>query len=108
MNKSKNRIALAVSIACIALLVGVVVILFLTMDNTDVTPDAPVSPSYENQITYEEYNSLSGEEQEAYFNTFPSIESFFEWYNAARDEYEKNNPTIEIGDDTIDIGNFGK
>ena len=50
----------------------------------------------------------SGEEQEAYFNTFPSIELFFEWYNSARDEYEKNNPTIEIGDDTIDIGNFGK
>ena len=108
MNKSKNRIALAVSVAFIALLAGAVVILFLTMDNTDATPDAPVAPSYENQITYEEYNSLSGEAQEAYFNTFPTIESFFEWYNAARAEYEKNNPAIEIGDDTIDIGNFGK
>ena len=108
MNKSKNRTALLASIAAIALIVGVVVVLILTMDNTDVTPDAPLVPSYENQITYEEYNSLSGEEQEAYFNTFPTIESFFEWYNSARDEYEKNNPAIEIGDDTIDIGNFGK
>ena len=108
MNKSQNRIVLAVSIAVIALIVALTVVLVLTLYNSDDGNETPSVPSYENQITYEEYNALSGEEQEAYFNTFPSVESFFEWYNAAREEYEKNNTAIEIGDGTIDIGNFGK
>ena len=63
------------------------------------------TPSFIGFITYEEYNAMSAEKQHEYFNSFESVEKFFEWYNSAKSEYEKNNPSIEIGSDgSIDLG----
>ena len=55
---------------------------------------------------YEWFNALSGEEQEAYMETFDSIAAFFDWYNAAKAEYEALYPSIDIGDANIDIGDI--
>ena len=40
-------------------------------------------------MTYEEYMALDGKEQEEYMKSFSSVEAFFDWYNAAKDTYEK-------------------
>lgn len=54
------------------------------------------APTY---ILYEQYQVLSGEEQLAYFQSFPSPEDFFIWYNAALADYADRNPDVEIGPD---------
>ena len=47
-------------------------------------------------LTFAEYLAMSEDEQVAFFNTFSSIDAFKEWYNAAKDEYDKNstNPGV--------------
>ena len=54
-------------------------------------------------MTYEEYMALDGKEQEEYMKSFSSIDAFFDWYNDAKDTYEKENPSIEVGDGPIDM-----
>ena len=46
-------------------------------------------------MTFEAYNALTGAEQRAYMDTFPSIEAFFDWYNEAKAAYESTRDTIE-------------
>ncbi len=55
---------------------------------------------------FEWYNALSGEEQMAYMESFDSLAAFFDWYNAAKDEYEQLHPSIEIGNGEIDLGDL--
>ena len=72
-----------------------------------VTPDnsgSETKPAPDISVTYEQYQAMSGDEQYAYFNTFGSVEDFFAWYNAAKATYEKENPSIEIGGGSIDLG----
>lgn len=57
----------------------------------------------EGKMTYEEYMVLDGSEQEKYMKTFPDVADFFDWYNAAKDKYEAENPSIEVGDEPIDM-----
>ena len=60
------------------------------------------------RLTYEQYNALSAEEQEEYFNSFDTIDDFFAWYNQAKQEYEDSQEYIEIGDGSdITIGEPG-
>lgn len=49
--------------------------------------------------TYEYYISRSGEEQMAYYRTFPSMAEFNKWYNAAKAEYDRKHPKETIGPD---------
>lgn len=60
------------------------------------TPDSAVT-------SYEAYNAMSPDEQLAFYNTFESMEDFVAWYNAAKAEYDAQNPDIEIGDGNIDM-----
>ena len=50
-------------------------------------------------MSYEAYQAMSAEEQEAHFNSFASPADFFAWYNAAKDKFLAENPGIEIGPD---------
>ena len=89
MNKLKK---ILIALAALILLVGIVVSLELIL-------------SSRHQLTYEEYNALSAEEQEAYFNSFDTIEDFFAWYNKAKAEYEASQDYTEIGGDgNLNIG----
>jgi len=54
--------------------------------------------------TYEWYTNLTAEEQTAYRATFESTEEFFVWYNAAKEAYKAQNPGVDIGNGTIDLG----
>lgn len=63
----------------------------------------PTNPSVQ-MTDYEWYNSLSGEEQMAFMESFDSVPAFFDWYNNAKAEHEALHPDIEIGDGVIDLG----
>lgn len=57
------------------------------------------------EMTYEEYIALDGTAQKEYMESFSDVAAFFDWLNAAKEKYEKENPSIEIGgDETIDLG----
>ena len=67
-----------------------------------------VPPTISGASDYEWYNSLSGDAQMAFFQEFESIEDFVAWYNAAKDEYDRLHPPIEVGSGKIDLGELGK
>ena len=79
-----------------------------TTDPTESTDSTePTQPSEGSKITvYEWYESLSPEDQMAYYETFESMEAFVKWYNAAKAEYDKLHPPIESGDGNIDFGDI--
>lgn len=52
---------------------------------------------------YEKFHALSPAEQQEFVESFASIDAFFEWYNAAQEEYERNNPSIDVGSGPIDL-----
>ncbi len=71
-----------------------------TNDTLDEVPETEV-PTVPEPLAYDEYMVLSADEQEAYFNSFPSVEAFFVWFNAAKEKYQAEHPGIEIGPDGI-------
>ena len=58
------------------------------------TPESPNTT-----LTYEQFTAMTGAEQRAFQSSFATIDDFFAWYNAAKETYEKENPSIEIGGD---------
>ena len=81
---------------------------------TPTTPSAPdpsvpettePAPTPGGRLTYEEYMALSAAEQTAYRESFESTKAFFDWYNAARAEYDAKDPPIDV-DGSIDMGDL--
>lgn len=54
-------------------------------------------------MDYKTFQAMTGAEQRAFQDTFESLDAFFEWYNAAKETYEKENPPIDVGDGVIDM-----
>jgi len=75
---------------------------------TDTTnkADTPVNIPKPADVSYEKYHAMKAEDQQAFFDSFDSIEGFFDWYKAAKAKYEKDNPDQEIGDGPIDLGDL--
>ena len=71
---------------------------------SDATETTAPSEDTTELTDFEKYHSMSGQEQQAFINSFESIEDFFTWYNAAKAEYEAQNPGINVGDGDIDLG----
>lgn len=67
--------------------------------STEPVEDMPV------QLRFEEYLAMTGEEQYAYAQTFPSMMDYVNWYNAARAEYDQNE-AIEITG-PVDLDDLG-
>lgn len=57
-------------------------------------------------VSYEEYNNMTPAEQVAYYNQFPSMEAFVQWYNEAKAEYDREHGAIDVGDGDIDLGDI--
>ena len=58
---------------------------------------------------YTSYMDMSADQQMAYIESFDSIDAFMAWFNAAKEEYNKNDGAIEIGSGEIDLeALFGK
>ena len=79
-----------------------------TEDITSETQEPTENPAdtVVNMTQYEWYHSLSGEQQMAYMETFDNMQAFFDWYNAAKEEHEKEKPGIDIGSGNIDMGDI--
>jgi len=58
------------------------------------------------QTEYGKYLAMSPEEQQEYFETFDSIDAYFDWLNKAKAEYEKVLNATELKDGTVDIGDL--
>ena len=55
---------------------------------------------------YEKYQAMSGEEQQAFFESFDDPAAFFAWLNNARAEFEAMYPGIDVGDGEIDLNDY--
>ena len=72
-------------------------------------PDTVPDEFDASQYTYEDYINMTPDEQTEFIKNFTSLGKFIEWYNEAKAEHDNNNGNIDIGDDTIDLGDiFGK
>ena len=59
-------------------------------------------------MDYETFQAMTPAEQQEFQASFPSIADFFAWYNAAKEQYEQENPPIEIGGNgQVDMGQLG-
>ncbi len=64
---------------------------------------APEEPAMQGASEFERYNAMSGAEQQAFMESFETVEAFFEWYIDAKEAYEASRGDIEIsGDEIID------
>ncbi len=63
-------------------------------------------PTPNGSTEYEKYQAMSGAEQQAFFESFDDPAAFFEWLNAARDEYNALYPAVEIGNGEIDLNDY--
>ena len=48
---------------------------------------------------------MSGDEKKKYMYSFPSIEAYFDWYNAAKAKYDEENAGIEI-EGSVNLGDY--
>lgn len=105
MNKNKVVILTISITVAVAILTGTLCALLLGGDDNPFTGTEPVTTAPQwGILTYEEYNALSAEEQESYFNSFATTEEFFDWYNLAKQEYEDAQDRVEIdGDGDLDV-----
>lgn len=55
------------------------------------------------KLDYATYKAMKPSEQQAYMESFNDMDAFFDWYNAAKDKYEKENPSIEIDGGIVDL-----
>lgn len=70
---------------------------------TTPSPAIPVG-----SLTYTEFWDLTPEQQQAYQASFESLDAFFQWYNAAVEQHEAENPPIVIGPDgVVDLDKVG-
>lgn len=70
--------------------------------NPETTEKEEVSGEADTSMTYDEFRKLSPADQQKHMETFEDIESFFEWYNLAKETYEKENPPILLDGTEID------
>ena len=69
-------------------------------------PAQPVqSEPEEGEMTYRKFHDMTPSQQQAYVESFESLDAFFLWYAEAQEQYEKENPPIIIdGNGEINLG----
>lgn len=73
------------------------------------TEHESTEPSSEvKHVSYEAYNNMTPAEQLAYYEQFPSMEAFVNWYNEAKAKYDEEHGAIDVGDGNIDLGDIVK
>ena len=70
------------------------------------TTPAETQPSGGNATAssaYDDYMNMSAAEQEAFIESFESLDAFMAWFNQAKAEHNANDNSIEVGSGTIDL-----
>ena len=76
-------------------------------NESDQQGDQKPQISLEGKPTYEDYNAMSAEEQQAFYLSFSDPQDFFDWYNAAKEAHDKNSGNVVLGEDgVIDLGDL--
>lgn len=57
-------------------------------------------------VTYADYIAMTPAQQQAYFESFSSLDAYTKWYNDAKAEYEANNESIEIEGGNVNLGDI--
>ncbi len=70
-----------------------------TEPGATVPPTEPeaTQPPVGTGVTYLEYYAMSAEEQQAFIDSFGSLDAFFVWHTAAKEEYESGRTPIDGG-----------
>ena len=55
------------------------------------------------KMTYEAFHAMSPDKQREYMESYNDIEKFFNWYNKAKKQYEKDHPSIEIDGGPVEL-----
>ena len=75
-----------------------------TNDDPAHKPEPTASPAPGHKyIDYETYRAMKPSEQQKYMESFNDMDAFFDWYNAEKDKYNKENPSIEVDGGVIDL-----
>ena len=57
-------------------------------------------------ITLEQFDAMTAEEQEAFADTFPSFSDFVQWLRELRGQNGEDDDVVYIDDETIDLGDY--
>ena len=68
-------------------------------------PAAPEQSGEELPLTYDQYMAMTEQEQEDFVKSFATLSDFVDWWNAARAQQEKEEPT-QIEGNVIDLGDL--
>lgn len=67
---------------------------------TNPAPTEPTLPDvYPYNVTWEEYNAMTEQEQIAFYKDFKNHKEYKAWYSAAKAAYEETRIELEIGED---------
>lgn len=69
------------------------------------TEPEETTPEQETAVTYSQYLAMTEDEQEAFVNSFPSLQDFVNWWNEAK-AAEGSGGDIITGDPSIDLGDL--
>ena len=76
-----------------------------TEPKTEGEPATGTTEPQAGALSYAEYMAMSPAEQQAYYESFPTLEEFIAWHNAAQAEYEAEHD-IPVVTGPIDIGDY--
>lgn len=71
--------------------------------DTDPTEKPSVDVPDPEDVDYRMFMDMTPAEQQAFMESFESIEAFFEWFEEAKAKYEAENPPIDVGDGNVTI-----
>lgn len=72
----------------------------------ETTPPAETKPSGGSATVssaYTDYMNMSAAQQQAFIESFESLDAFMAWFNQAKAEHNANDNSIEVGSGTIDL-----
>lgn len=77
-------------------------------DQEATTPAAPADKSEETVSDYDRYMAMSADEQQAFIESFPSLEAFMTWFNNAQAEHNTDEDDLTIDSGVIDLEELSK
>lgn len=75
---------------------------------TSSVSSSTVSTAPDTSLTYKQYLSMTPAQQQAYYESYPSLQDFITWYNSAKAQYdaEMSSGVVSGSGDGFDIGDI--
>ena len=72
--------------------------------DTTTTPTKPSGPNL--SLTFEEYLAMTGEQQEAHYDSFESTKAFVAWFDAAKAVWQEQNKGTEVTGPGVNLEDY--